>query len=528
MKVNSLIVAGLVIVSLVFPHYMAAQWTKTDGPPGAICMDKYNRITRVFSVTDTGIYLSTTSGSAWALAGPPLLALSNRYFAIGRTHFYLESDGNIYAAEIGGTVWSLMGFGLSGEDPVWVFTAVGTTLFATKNVTLIWDAELHTSTDHGVVWTTIPNFHSLSIDKVVADETDLYASSHHAGRVQHSSDAGLTWRAIQGFFPDDWNSPVRYLVICGHSLFASCFVSDGGREVSLYVSLTPGSDWIPAASGLPTSNSVPLPIFYITGNGAIFFADNPTKGVYRSFDGINWEPFEVGLPAGVTKSSYLYVTDTHIFVLASDSTGQHFWRMPVEFALPIQLAEFNASQVAMGRSIVSWQTTTETNNYGFEVQKTLNPPHFQTGVNAWVPGQGTTLTRHEYSWTDYTAQPGTYYRLKQIDLDGAVHYSEAVRVGTLADANPAVSGPGQVCLYQNYPNPFNPSTIIRYGLPDRSHVTLTLFNTLGQQVAMLQNGEQEAGYHEVKFDAGGLTSGVYFYQLQCGTLLTTRKFALVR
>jgi hypothetical protein len=88
--------------------------------------------------------------------------------------------------------------------------------------------------------------------------------------------------------------------------------------------------------------------------------------------------------------------------------------------------------------------------------------------------------------------------------------------------------PVEFRLDQNYPNPFNPSTTIRYGLPNRSQVTLTVFNTLGQQVATLVNGEQEAGYHEVRFDAGGLSSGVYFYRLQAGNFVETRKLLLVR
>jgi hypothetical protein len=69
-------------------------------------------------------------------------------------------------------------------------------------------------------------------------------------------------------------------------------------------------------------------------------------------------------------------------------------------------------------------------------------------------------------------------------------------------------------LEQNYPNPFNPNTTIRYGLPQKSRVTLTVFNTLGQQIAQLVNGEEEAGYHELRFDGSTLASGVYFYRIQ--------------
>jgi hypothetical protein len=83
-------------------------------------------------------------------------------------------------------------------------------------------------------------------------------------------------------------------------------------------------------------------------------------------------------------------------------------------------------------------------------------------------------------------------------------------------------------LWQNYPNPFNPSTTIRYALPQPSHVTLTVFNTLGQQVTTLVNGEAEAGYHAVQFDAARLPSGVYFYRLQAGAFVKTRKLCLVR
>ena len=89
-------------------------------------------------------------------------------------------------------------------------------------------------------------------------------------------------------------------------------------------------------------------------------------------------------------------------------------------------------------------------------------------------------------------------------------------------------GPTSVRLEQNYPNPFNPSTTIQYALPHRSHATLTVFNTLGQQVATLVNGEMEAGYDEITFIAEALSSGVYFYRLQVGDFTPTKRLCLIR
>jgi hypothetical protein len=83
-------------------------------------------------------------------------------------------------------------------------------------------------------------------------------------------------------------------------------------------------------------------------------------------------------------------------------------------------------------------------------------------------------------------------------------------------------------LMQNYPNPFNPSTVIRYGLPERNYVKLEIYNVLGQRVAILIDNEFEAGYHEITFDATHLPSGVYIYGLQAGDYVESRRMLYIR
>jgi hypothetical protein len=83
-------------------------------------------------------------------------------------------------------------------------------------------------------------------------------------------------------------------------------------------------------------------------------------------------------------------------------------------------------------------------------------------------------------------------------------------------------------LRQNYPNPFNPSTMISYDLPTRSHVTLKIFNLLGQEVATLVNGEVEVGRHQANWKAGRLATGVYLYQLKAGGYVETKRMLLIK
>ncbi len=205
------------------------------------------------------------------------------------------------------------------------------------------------------------------------------------------------------------------------------------------------------------------------------------------------------------------------------------WNARVD-ALPIQLSSFTASLNASGAgALLRWRTLSEVNNYGFDVQRGASSAgEFATLPGAFIPGHGTTTAPCDYSYVDAAAPAGTwYYRLKQIDLDGAVHYSDPARTD-VAVAGTVNDVPAAFSLGQNFPNPFNPETTIRYGLPAASNVDLAVYTVLGERVAVLFSGPQGAGFHEVRFDGSALASGVYFYRLKAGNYVESKKLTLLR
>ena len=181
-----------------------------------------------------------------------------------------------------------------------------------------------------------------------------------------------------------------------------------------------------------------------------------------------------------------------------------YWdNLCVRQLIPVELISFIAKSDNNSVTL-NWSTATETNNHGFEVQRSSGE-EFHTIT--FVQGQGTATEIHNYSYIDKDLKAGHYsYRLKQVDYNGNFEYSNVVEAEVIA--------PSVFALEQNYPNPFNPSTTINFSLAVDSKVSLKIFNVLGQEVASLLNGQMSAGSQEVSFDASSLNSGVYFYRLE--------------
>jgi len=159
--------------------------------------------------------------------------------------------------------------------------------------------------------------------------------------------------------------------------------------------------------------------------------------------------------------------------------------------------------------------------------------------NKWI-GTGGGLAKFDgTTWTVYTTSNSglPYNGILSIAIDGSGNkwigtggglalYKEGGAVSV--KETPSKNIPEAFVLFQNYPNPFNPSTNITFNLPSKSFVSLKVFDLLGREVATLVNQEKPAGTYNITFDAGKLPSGVYFYRLQAGSFIETKKLILLR
>jgi len=229
--------------------------------------------------------------------------------------------------------------------------------------------------------------------------------------------------------------------------------------------------------------------------------------------------------SGLSQAQFIRILDDGDGTAIASNAGFDLDAIQAADQIPVELVLFTA-EVIDGEVVLNWQTATETNNSGFEIERapSKSPPKGET--SGWekigfMPGYGTTSEPRKYTFTDEEITAGSYkYRLKQIDFDGSISYSNVAEVN--------VNTPTEFILYQNYPNPFNPSTMIKFTLPVDNRVKINIYNSLGQLVETLLDKEMESGYHEVNFDASKLTSGVYIYQLQANDYASVKKMILIK
>jgi hypothetical protein len=151
-------------------------------------------------------------------------------------------------------------------------------------------------------------------------------------------------------------------------------------------------------------------------------------------------------------------------------------------------------------------SVTATNRYAYKVGTT-------------VPS-GKTFSFRIYPWYTGASSNSKYVYTQLVSITGSTTTATAVKDEDLV--------PRQIQLAQNYPNPFNPSTTMQFAVTKSGHVSLDVFNILGQHVATLVNEVLTAGTYHVNFDGSALSSGVYLYRLQAGDVVQTKKMVLMK
>lgn len=189
-----------------------------------------------------------------------------------------------------------------------------------------------------------------------------------------------------------------------------------------------------------------------------------------------------------------------------------------EDPVPVELAFFNAIE-KNGNALLEWRTESETNSFGFEIQKSPDKKLFKR--IGFIAGKGTTTLPTRYEFLDQNVTSGiSYYRLRLVDIDGQFEYSNIVEI--------AINAPSDYKLGQNFPNPFNSKTMISFSIPEKIQVQIVVYDITGKNIMVLTNDVYEAGSYQVSFNADTLPSGSYYYKMTAGQFTSVQKLVVLK
>lgn len=270
-----------------------------------------------------------------------------------------------------------------------------------------------------------------------------------------------------------------------------------------------------AAASFPYTGNVEHRLIWQYSSGApgmTIYYNLPTGVQIRFTDAF-------GIPGFVLfDSGILSGTGSYLVPNATSYTSAKLF-VTYNSVLPVELVFLNAA-VNDKNVTLNWQTATEINNYGFDIEKKF-------GISPWnkigfIHGNGNSNSPKNYSYTDQdiSLSGQYYYRLKQIDSDGTFEYSSTIEID--------VSSPAKYKLKQNFPNPFNPTTTISFSVAKKSNIRLIVYNQIGQIVDEILNSVMEAGNYNFTWTAENLSSGIYYYEIQSKDFRSVKKMTLIK
>ena len=360
------------------------------------------------------------------------------------------------------------------------------------------------TTDAGLSWNLLNSGSTEYLESIDFINPNLGFVCGSNGQILKTTNAGATW-----------NPTVTNTNIYLHDI-AFFDSSNGfaiGQNSTILKTSNSGLTW---DSVYGVQYGANLNAIKIITSQLVYAAGDSGKVLFSNDGGLNWNI----IPSNTNNFIYgITAVDSSLYFFGENGTILKF----TSASIPVELTSFNAA-VNDNKVNLSWSTATELNNSGFQIQR-LKASKIEVNENwqniGFVNGIGTSTEAHTYSFQDHEITSGKYqYRLKQIDFDGSFEYSNiiAVEIGT----------PVEFILAQNFPNPFNPGTNISWQTPVSGQQILKVYDVLGNEVAILIDEFKSAGSYQVEFNAAKLSSGVYFYKLQVGSLTQTKKMQLIK
>ena len=473
--------------------------------------DQTGKIIAVGTNGPTQVIVSDNFGETWTP-----VALSLPTADLRSLHMFDANNG--YAVGSSGKVWKTTDGGhnfevYAGTTTIQAFNDINfyNTQYgmAAGNGGQVWK-----TTDSGNSWVTISNLGNTTGQNSIAMIDSITALVAGSTIINKTTDGGTTWTPITPGIPLGPMSRIRM-----RSQSVGYMIGGSGTSQTGYVFKTTnaGDTW--TNMNFPFSTTMLYNIafrsdseYVVVGySGGVFHTTN---------DGGTWTQINVGL-LNVVQSQVIGAAFIGSDTVIVGGNGSSVVKIALEPIVPVELSSFSAS-VNSDNILLNWTTATELNNRGFEVERKT------TSTNDWdvlgyVEGRGTTTEPKTYSYQDYDVKSGRSYsyRIKQIDYNGNFTYynlAQTIEFGS----------PVKFELSQNYPNPFNPATVISFSLPQKSNVTVKIYDILGNEVRTLINETKDAGKHSVNFNATSLSSGVYFYSIKAGNFTETKKMTLIK
>ena len=511
----------------------------------------------IFTGTDNGFFISTDNSANWTAADSALPNKHINSISVYNYYTYAGTNGGLFVSPDNGKSWSSIPLGglnsrincsavLDGSILAGTVTGIWTNfddflnvynerewvpagLEGNINSLVITVSDTDNSKVTGIFAGTsdvfFTNDFSMSggfdlknlglryVASLAASSNNIFAGTH--GGVFFSADDGTSWTAEDSGLTDTY---VNYVLLAGQNIYAGTnegvfrsssnhinWVSLGltdkpidciavrstnifaGTNNTIFLTNDGGKNWIEADSGLTESGIHSLAVL----DSSVFAATN--DGVFISIDGgKSWA--SAGLKD--TSINCLAVSGNTIFADAHYSTdnGLNWENMYGNGAYIVSLAAVSDTNVFAGVPIGGVRLLRTDPYVAYTPDLYALPDSFMTAVavnNKYLFAAGND--------GEFTA--GHVWRIPLSDIITGIN-------------NRRNNSPSGFSLEQNYPNPFNPSTVIRFRLPASLNVTLKIYDLLGNKVRTLLNKRETAGMHEVVFDASGLASGVYFYQLK--------------